>query len=324
LPGAVAKGAYEAGVIEVLAHKDISVSRIVATSSGALNGVAFAAGIRSGRTKEMAAKLVETWIEGGGWHDSLSISPWNLFTGRGLADRSGLLKMLNDLVTPCTSPKKHEIELRVVVAPLNGVQSHIGSLPTTTYEQVIDFSNKDFDSAESLANIFDIITAACAFPGLFAPVHVKGLGPCVDGGAVNNAPIRYALENTKTNKIIMPVPFPAMASETSPSMGLKMANHMIEILINERLFRDLKFADEINDNLMKLEDLVSKKIITTEQLDIVKSTLGIRTVEILQIRPKTASDKNAFSGFFSKKDRIFLVGEGRKAATQALSKSESK
>jgi predicted acylesterase/phospholipase RssA len=41
LPGAVAKGAYEAGAIEELTHREIRIDRIVATSSGALNGVAY-------------------------------------------------------------------------------------------------------------------------------------------------------------------------------------------------------------------------------------------------------------------------------------------
>ena len=70
LPGAVARGAYEAGVIEVLAEQDTRIDRIVATSSGALNGLAYAVGIRSGTEKEIAARLIASWVEDGGWNKS--------------------------------------------------------------------------------------------------------------------------------------------------------------------------------------------------------------------------------------------------------------
>jgi NTE family protein len=324
LPGAVAKGAFEAGVIEVLAQKEISVNRIVATSSGALNAVALAAGIRTGRTKEMAAKLVDAWIKGGGWHDSLSVNPWNLVKGKGLSDRRGLLKMLNDLVLPAAgvTPEPKEIELRIIVAALNGVQGEIGNEPATTYEKVFAFSGKDFDTAEKLARLFEVTTAACAFPGLFAPVEVEGAGLCVDGGAVNNAPIRYALSDGITDSILMPVAFPATSNQTSPKSGLKMVNHMIEILINERLFRDLKNAHQVNKDLMQLEQLVSKKIITQEQKKQIEQTLKIRPVNILQIRPTQSLGENSFSGFFSKRDRVSLVQAGRKAALTALAEAD--
>jgi predicted acylesterase/phospholipase RssA len=208
LPDAVARGAYEAGVIEVLAGQDTRIDRIVATSSGALNGLAYAVGIRSGREKEMAEKLTASWIKNGGWQDSLSLSPLNLITGRGLSDNSGLLQMMRELIEPCKELKKREVELRILVTPLNGVKGSIGRKPATTYEEIIKFSGPDFDSQEQLEKVFNVVTAACAFPGLFQPVEIEGLGACVDGGNVNNAPIKYALEESDVNRILMPVPFP--------------------------------------------------------------------------------------------------------------------
>jgi predicted acylesterase/phospholipase RssA len=324
LPGAVAKGAFEAGVIEVLAQKQTKIDRIVATSSGALNGVVYAMGIRSGHTKEMAARLVEAWIKGGGWHNSISFSPLDWLKGRGLSDNRGLLKMLQELVTPFNDSKKHEIELRVVVACLSGVESKIGNEPATTYERVFHFSGEDFDTKESLENIFQVTSAACAFPGLFAPVEIKGLGPCADGGAVNNAPIQYALDESDIDQVIIPVPFPALALATSPRHGIKLANHMIEILINERVFRDLKNAHAVNEDISKLEKLKTKGVINSQQLDAIQKSLEIRKVQITQIRPLQSVGENSFSGFFSKRDRTLLVSEGRKAALQALSQSDFK
>ncbi len=318
LPGAVAKGAYEAGVIAELADNNIPIDRIVATSSGALNGVAYAAGIRCGREKEMAANLVSAWVEGGGWHNSLHFSTWNMLKGRGLSSREGLLKMLKALIHPCPDSAKREVQLRIIVAPLNGVTGAIGKNPATTYERLLHFSGKDFDDTEGLARMFDATTAACAFPGLYAPVEIDGLGHCVDGGTVNNAPIKYVLDESDIDQIYMPIPFPAVMPPNGSSSWWGLSNSMIEILINERLYRDLKDMHSVNEDIVALNTLVSRGVLTEPQLEIVKATLRIRHVECTQIRPAESLGGNSFSGFFSKSERLKLVAEGRKAARATI------
>lgn len=318
LPGAVARGAYEAGVIEVLAEKEIKVDRIVATSSGALNGLAYAAGIRSGREREIAQKLSAAWVEEGGWKDSFDFNVWGLLRGRGVSGRDALLKMMHELVTPCEGEKKREIEFRIIVTPLNGVTSKIAHRPATTYEQVIEFSGKHFDTKEGLKEVFNAVTAACAFPGLFDPVNIPGLGPCVDGGAVNNAPIRYALQDSWVNRVIMPVPFPALMKSGEWKSGFGLLNHLIEILINERLFRDLKLAQNVNREADKLDKLHEDGVITKKQLDEIMKELDIRRVEVTEVRPEHGLKSGAFSGFFHKEDRVNLVQAGRKAALATL------
>lgn len=319
LPGAVARGAYEAGVIEVLAESDIRIDRIVATSSGALNGLAYAIGIHTGREKEMAAKLVSSWIDNGGWQTSLGFNPLALITCRGLSDNSGLLKIMREMIVPAPTSKKREVEFRVIVTPLNGVIGNIGEKEATTYEKIIKFTGKDFDTIEKLEEVFKVVTAACAFPGLFQPVTIKGLGACLDGGAVNNAPIRYALEESDVNRVIMPVPFPRIMEPKNWKHGLNMLGHLVAILINERLYRDLKNAQTINKESNKLNQMMKDKIITRDQLEKIKATLEIRNVEITEIRPLQNLKASPFTGFFIKNDRINLIEAGRKAARECLS-----
>jgi predicted acylesterase/phospholipase RssA len=318
LPGAVAKGAYEAGVIEVLVEQDIRIDRIVATSSGALNGVAYAAGIRSGHEQEMAAKLVDAWVEGGSWNNSFSLSPLNWLSGRGLSDSSGLLKMLRGMVVPSIKSAKREIELRIIVSPLKGVQDTIGKRAASTYEKVLCFSGEDFDTAEGLERIFKVVTAACAFPGLYAPVELPGIGPCVDGGAVNNAPVRYALDECDIRHIIVPVPFPSVMPPSAPLSGWGLAGHLTDILINERLFRDLKDANIVNREVAQLEGLVTSGVLNAEQLKAVISILKTRIVQITEVRPAQPLSGSSFSGFFKKNDRVALIAEGREAARKAF------
>ena len=318
LPGAVAKGAYEAGVIYELAQDGTRVDRIVATSSGALNGVAYAAGVRQGRATEMAARLVEAWIDVGGWQDAFTLNPLNWISGRGLSDRRGLLRMLHHLIEPSATSAKCDVQLRIIVTPLQGVRGAIGKMPATTYEKLICFEGPDLDTAEDLAKVFDVTTAACAFPGIYAPVTLPGLGPCIDGGATNNAPIAYGLAEGDVSRIIMPVPFPAIMPDPGLMHGFNMINHMVEILINERLYRDLKDAEVVNREVARIEALVATGVLDETQAKAVKDALAIRTVQITEIRPSAPLKGGSFSGFFSQAERRRLVDEGRKAAREAI------
>ena len=115
LPGAVSKGAFEAGVISVIAEKNIKINHIVATSSGALNGVALAAAIRSGREKEIAKKLLDAWIEGGGWYDTLNFNPINWLRGRGLSGADGLLKNSMILFSPFPIFQKMKLNFELLL-----------------------------------------------------------------------------------------------------------------------------------------------------------------------------------------------------------------
>ncbi len=320
LPGAVARGAYEAGVIEVLSEQKIQIDRIVATSSGALNGLSYAVGIRSGRETKMAKKLIDSWIAKGGWHESLNISFWSLLRGKGLSNKDSLIKLMREMIQPCTSQNKKDVELRIIVTPLNGVTSKIGKNSATTFEHVISFTGEQFDTQKGLDEVFEVVGAACAFPGLFSPVELPGLGACVDGGAVNNAPIKYALEESGVNRVMMPVPFPAMMPPGEFKSGFGLLNHLIEILINERLFRDLQNAQSVNKEADRLKTLVAQGKLSQDQLEIIQNELSIRNVEITEIRPQTAQKSSAFSGFFNKGDRVQLVKEGQEAARLALQK----
>jgi predicted acylesterase/phospholipase RssA len=320
LPGAVARGAYEAGVIEVLTEQELHIDRIVATSSGALNGIAYAAGIRAGNEKEMAARLVNAWIELGGWQSSINLSPLAIFRGKGLANSDGIQKMMRQMIHPCGKSGKRDVELHIVVTPLNGGKGAIGDKPATTYEQLIKFSGPDFDTQEGLERIFTAVTAACAFPGVYEPVEVEGFGPCIDGGAVNNAPIRGALTQSGVNRVIMPVPFPAVMPPADWKSGGNLLNHLIEILINERLYRELKFAQVVNRQTDDLKKMLADGEISQKLFEKLQSIFLLGNVEITEIRPLKGLEGGSFSGFFHKRERMRLIEEGREATRETLAK----
>jgi predicted acylesterase/phospholipase RssA len=294
------------------------IDRIVATSSGALNGLAFAAGIRAGRKREMVDELTKAWVDRGQWQTLFSVNPWGLLRGRGLSKQDNLLKLMRDLVKPCQTEVRYPVELRIILTPLNGTLGSIDNVPATTYEKVMKFADDDFDTQESLDKIFKVVSAACSFPGLFEPVDIDGLGFCVDGGAVNNAPIRYALEESDVNRVIVPVPFPRVMEPGDWKTGFGLLNHLIEILINERLYRDLKESHAVNKEATRLEALCADGVINPAQLAAVKKAMSLRKVEVTQIRPREGLKTSPFAGFFKKEERMRLIDQGRQAAHETL------
>ena len=320
LPGAVARGAFEAGVIQILVQENLQINRIVTTSSGALNGITLAYGIRFGREKEMAEKLVNMWIERGSWHGAMSFNPFHLFNIRGLSDSDRILKMMRDIIEPSETPPVSEVELCIIICPLNGVMGSINGKEATTYEKILRFTGKDFDTKEGLENMFQAVTAATAFPILFEPVKFDGYGYCVDGAAVNNAPIRVALEEPEVEHVIMPIAFPKMMKAGDKKSGFGLLTHLAEILVNERLYRDLKNAYHENEQSDQLAKMVEEGFITKEQFEKINKVIDIRKVEITEIRPDMALQGSSFAGFFHKENREQLVKDGIEAALKSLNK----
>ncbi len=77
LTGGVAKGAFGAGALSVLATEcDTDIRRVVATSSGAVNGVHFASALRRGDERAAAHELAEIWIEHATFGEVFDVNPW--------------------------------------------------------------------------------------------------------------------------------------------------------------------------------------------------------------------------------------------------------
>jgi NTE family protein len=326
LAGAVAKGAFGAGAVETLVHAGVRIQRIVGTSAGALNGVMLASGIRSGREKEAAKHLVQLWEDEARLHAVFDLSVPGIFGGRGIADDDKLLKLLREHVKPTSVPaeKRHPIDLRIVTTPLHGVPAQMAGLPARTYEKVIAFRETDLDTASGLEQVFAAATASAAFPGAFVPKELPEIGPCVDGGLVNNTPIADALRDSEITRVFVVTPAPTQEVRDPSLRGISLLSHLAEILIDERFYRDVRMADEVNEQLARLDALVVADILTAAQRDEVMSALGWsnrRRIEIIQIRPREALEGNAFLGFLSSELRRKYVEYGRAAAVSALQRA---
>jgi len=170
--------------------------------------------------------------------------------------------------------------------------------------------------------VFRAAEASAAFPGVFVPVDLPGSNACVDGGTVNNTPIKEAIAGGKINRVLVVTPYPLISAMPRARFnGLALMGRLADILINERLYRDLREAESVNETLRSLEALYRRRTLTQAQLKKVKRAIGreaARRIEIVQVRPRKELPGNPFSGFFSRKLRDEYVEAGRTAAERAL------
>jgi NTE family protein len=325
LAGAVAQGAFEAGVIRALAEAEVEIVRIVAASAGALNAVVLARAVCDGDLLAGAATLEDLWRNHAGWREVFRVDLRHLLRRDGVSDQDGLLNLLREHVTPVDLAAPGEVRLRLIVAPLAGRDGKIGDDDATTFEAQVDFDETAFGSRDGLERVFRVATASAAFPIVFAPVELEDLGPCVDGGAVNNTPLRSALDPAMGPAVDAVVVIATSVEHRTVAPGdlhgLGLVGHLAEVLIGERLYRDLREAAQVNAGLRGLaHQLASGSLTAKQHADVLDAIgwAGRRAVELVRIRPTVQLEGNAFSGFVDDTLRGAQYDAGRERGRAVL------
>jgi NTE family protein len=322
LAGAVAKGAFEAGVLSVLQEKQIQIDAIVATSAGALNAAVYATGVRFANTRLATEVLVSLWSDKAEWRHVVSPSLKGIFGLQGLSTTKALERIvaqgMERVASAAATADKRDISLQLITTSLRGKLHEPKGVSTTTFEHVLKVVASDFDSQQGRAKVAHAASASGAFPVLFVPVDVDGVGPCVDGGTVNNTPISWAIEAGAERVIVVtgnPLQIPA-----EPMAGATLIGKEVDIAINERLFRDLLQARRVNRKLRAidaaLEQLPEAQRESTRLA--VQSALGWSPLLITEIRPEEPLSGDAFSGLRDRSQRLAYLEAGRQAAKLAL------
>lgn len=322
LAGAVARGAFEAGVIRALAEANVQISRIVAASSGALNGTLLASAVRGRDVKGAADRLHALWLDHAAWTQVFHASVRDVIHGEGISDQQKLLEILRANIAPSQPADPAQVSLRIMVAPLRGTLGDIGGIPATTYEAFQEFTAQTFASQAALEDMFTAATASAAFPIVFAPVEVGALGPCIDGGTVNNTPVKHALGDPAVEAIVVVSTSVEDAAAPAELHGVGLIGHLAEMLIDERLYRDLREAVDVNHALDALDQLVAGGQLSAAQRGQVLGAIGWadrRKIELVRIRPVEDIAGNAFSGFFDRDVRAELLESGYQRGLTVLS-----
>jgi NTE family protein len=325
LAGAITKGAFEAGVLNVIAERRMVVRRIVATSSGALNAAAFAAGVRARREAAAARELVDAWNSRGGICNLIHPSLRGILSGRGFSDQKALLKLLRRYVRPNTRSDPAPIELQFIMAPLGGITGRIVNEPSTTYMKIFCYGGEYFDSRESLEYVYRAATASAALPLLYTPVEMPEVGPCIDGGLVNNTPIGSALHDslgTSLDAVLVVTPTPALLTmKHEVFRGPALVAHVIDMIFGEWLYQDLRRSFWMHEALHRVDELGQRKGWGPERIEEVKSALGwegVRPIPIVPIRPVSPLPGTLFSGFTSASIRRRWIEIGMQRAREVL------
>ena len=319
LAGAVAKGAFEAGVLEVLAPEveRLGITRVIGASAGALNASVFAIALRTRTEARVAKSLVELWSDRATWHTVVDLNLRDIVTRTGLATADRVLALMRRAVDGLGSLDPRNVSVSLVVTALAGQTQTLLGQPATTFEGAVTFADRELDDVAARERLLQAAVASAAFPGLFAPVAVPGVGPCVDGGAVNNTPVGLALEDSSVSRVVVVSPEPSCITPPEPLSGLNLLGHIAEILINERIFRDLHTAESVNGYLARL-DALSAAGVPPDVIERVKGVFGWRPLEIVPIRPERALTGNAFEAFGSHDLRLEYIDAGRNAARAVL------
>jgi predicted acylesterase/phospholipase RssA len=177
--------------------------------------------------------------------------------------------------------------------------------------------------------VFTAATASAAFPFVFAPVQVDARGPCVDGGIVNNTPIKEAIDANPEVDVVYVIAADPANMEIPPAGAAKLGGihlglRLAEMLIDERLVRDLAEAKAVNGWLDVLDRLQREnKIDAATRGEIIKGLYPrrrpdtFRKVAIIEIRPEKALEGTAFSAFFKAALRRSYIEDGWSAAERA-------
>jgi NTE family protein len=322
LAGAVTKGAFEAGVLQVLARRGITVERIVAASSGALNGAVFAAGVRARRERAAAAELVELWENHGGFRDVLHFSLPDILCLRGISDQKNLYALLRDSVLPSTGADLAPIELHLITAPLRGYEGSVLGEPSTTYTRVVRFGGEWFDEQAALDRVLTAATASAALPILYTAVELPGLGPCVDGGLVANTPIRFAYgddDGASIDAILVIAATPAFLGRPLASYrGMDLVAHVIDMVFSEWLYQDLRESRARNEQHRAIDELFRKQGWSLPEAHAALGWERRRVIPILSIRPVTSLPGTLFSGLTDASLRREYIAAGAQRARDVL------
>ncbi len=96
LAGAVAKGAFEAGVLQVLAQQPLGIRRLVSASVGSLNALVYAAGMRADTQGQTADGLIDLWRTRAQWSHVFELSPVELWHRRALSGTEKVAQLLTE------------------------------------------------------------------------------------------------------------------------------------------------------------------------------------------------------------------------------------
>jgi NTE family protein len=214
LAGGGTRGALQIGMLQVLTEHGFVPDRIYGSSVGAVNGAAFA----GDPTRRGVERMTEIWLgltretvyPQGRLH-----GPWLYFQQRdSVFVNAGLRKVIEDGIG------FERLEDAVIPVEVVATSLTDGGERWFTYGP----------AAEA-------VLASSAVPAIFPPVEIDG-ERYIDGGVVNNVPIRRAIDSGAT-RIVVLLCAPPVYTPASPKRPVEAMFNALMISIHARFARDM-------------------------------------------------------------------------------------
>lgn len=261
LSGGGAKGAFEAGVVDVLARNDRHPDVIIGVSTGSLGAVVLAQG--------HFTYAASRWLQ----HYNQIRSPRDIYRSRWAWGklRGGLYNL---------GPLRDKIEAELTNPSWQrDVLVGVVKMTTGDYELI----------SPDRPGFLDYVVASCSFPPYFPPVKIDG-EPYMDGGLRNIAPLGAAIAMDCTH-IDVVLASPRQLEPWKPSgWTWDIAGRGLEIAVNEILRNDLLAAQRLNRDVFLAGSAATKKPITIDvfepDLDLWRQTYGaVPYIGTLEFKP---------------------------------------
>lgn len=206
LGGGVARGIAHIGVLKVLEEHKIPIAAIAGTSSGAIVGAAYAAGLEVRIIEEIALRI-----------------SWGKFV-RVAFFRPGLItgEAIEELLVKYIGDKKFS-DLKI---PLAVVATNLRTGKAEVLKQ---------------GRIAKAVAASSAFPGVFAPEDIRH-NFLVDGGISNNLPVDV-VRKMKTNYVVAVDVVPSCSSGSRPRDPMQVFGRSLDIVLHRLSVEQRKAAD---------------------------------------------------------------------------------
>ena len=295
IAGASAKGPYAAGALSVLARRpDFDVRCVLGASSGALNAAVYAAGLRVGEAAAAADNLCQLWRKQAKW--------FNILTH---CQRVAIVR--NALLPFVGKQKTREVLLEIPVASLQGSLDKYGHM---RFESNYRFDTAAFETAEGIDEIAEVCILSSTIPLVFPPRKFRS-EQFWDGGIVDDTPIGNALKRDRAIDHMIVVTPDSNFVDRRRRYGWLALSRLLEMVIEERLARDLSEAQSFNDELLAL---------CRAGVDLTKLGPDIKWkfLQFIEIRPEQELPGNLATGFFCAAVRDQYVNVGHDTAEKVL------
>ncbi len=214
LGGGGTRGAVQIGMLQVLTEHGFVPDRVYGSSVGAVNGVAFA----GDPTRSGVERMTEIWrglTRDDVYPQGRLHGPWLYFQQR-------------DSVYPNTGLRK------VVEAGIDFDRLEDAVIPVEVVAtSLTDGQERWFTYGSAM----DAVLASTAVPAIFPPVEIDG-ERFIDGGVVNNVPVRRAIESGATRIVVLLCGSPVYMA-ASPRRPVEAMLNALFISIHSRFAREM-------------------------------------------------------------------------------------